>query len=606
MVMRSPILVISAWLLFVSGFSPGHAGNLDRSTNGQDVTVTIASPFSELPPGGGVPFRVNIRNDHSTVGTWHLTFQGSTNTATTGATTLEQDMTVAGNSTGSFDVFAPLPVVSAEVGGTNLYVGVTGPGFDHSVMNQFFAFFNTNYAKSRCPYTLIGNETLGSSGVGPLEKYYADLGQEFYGSAVDADKLPSDWRGYSGVAVFFLKDTEWLSLNSTQREAICEYVAQGGHLNLFTSKPDTETPDLHLPGSDGQPGPYGFGSITLSSTATFPPETGILNSAIESHLKDSAKTVDQNFSTWALRQMLGTIEVSGTFIISFVILFGALVGPINLFMFARGKKRFRLFWTTPLISISASLALITGILITDGIGGSGREMIAIYSLPELNREAVIQEQVSRTAVLFSNRWRTDQNYLITPISEQALADATDTSGGRVYRGRGNLSDSPDTYLLKGNQYSGNWFRSRTVSGQYLQAVRPSRSSLTVLNPKATGSPEQAPVVLSSFSEVLAQVFIRDQQGTYWTCDNLEPGRKKSCTQSTDAAFTQFWTKACEHAGGKLRPLLSTAAGRNGCFYATGTPSGNEGLTTLSEIHWQTTNCVYLGPLVASPTSETGP
>ena len=327
--------------------------------------------------------------------------------------------------------------------------------------------------------------------------------------------------------------------------------------------------------------------------------------AIQRSPANSAQYVDENFSTWGLRPLVGAIVVSSAFIISFVLLFGGLVGPVNLFVFARGKNRFRLFWTTPLISVIASVALIAGILLTDGLGGHGMQLVAIYSLPASNREAVIQEQVSRTAVLFTNQWHSDQDYLITPVSDDAMKNAMASNGSRTYAGNRDLSDSPDTFHISKNDYSGNWFRSRAVSGQYLQAVRPSRSSLTVVNPEALDS-GQAPVVLSSFPAELERVYLVDNHDRTWTCSNVDPGHKVTCTAATMSDYNQFWTAACADAGGKLRPLLSQVRDRPGCFYATGTPAPAERLATLREINWQVTQGIYLGPWVTAPATGATP
>jgi hypothetical protein len=232
-------------------------------------------------------------------------------------------------------------------------------------------------------------------------------------------------------------------------------------------------------------------------------------------------------------------------------------------------------------------------------------MVVIYSLPGVNREAVIQEQVARTAVLFSSSWQSDQNYLITPISTRALNNS-EASETVHYRGSsGDMADSPDTFHQVGNEFSGAWFRSRSVSGQYLQAVRPSRSVLTVTNPQALATGE-APAVLSSFPAELDKVFLIDTQGHYWTCEHLEPGRKQSCSASEVEDFDKFWADARTNAGGKLAPFLARAGNRSGCFYATCTPPPDDRLATLSEVRWSIVQGICLGPWVASPAPENAP
>ncbi len=595
-------LVIGSAVLAGGMFAARASGQLDRSANGQDVTVSLKSPFSDFPPGGCVPYQVNIRNDRNAPGTWHFFFQGAANMSNVGASIFEKDLSVAANTSASFDIVVPMPSAS-ETGYISMNVGVTGPGF-RSSYNQFFAYMYSNNPGSRSPFTVIGADVLGPSGSGSLESAYKDRSGVFYGSVVDMEDMPSDWRAYSGVAALILKDSEWLSLNAAQHEAVCDYVAQGGHLTLFTSENlDSRTPQLQLPSPGGKPGAYGFGNISLDATPSFPPDAALLITAIEDSPASTAANVDQNFSTWGLRPLIGTIVVSAGFILSFVLLFGSLVGPVNLFVFARGNRRFRLFWTTPLISLVASLALIVGIFLTDDLGGKGIQTVAIYSLPSVNREVVIQEQVARTGVLFSNQWHNDQDYLITPVSDSAMKNALVAEGGRVYGPRANLADSPATYRQDGNEYFGNWFRSRSVSGQYLQAIRPSRSALTVLNPQALNSRGAPPVVLSSFPQELSQVFLLDNQGHYWTCTHLEPGRKETCAPCNELDFNPFWTKACTNAGGKLRPLLSWVGDRAGCFYATGIPSPDERLATLGEIRWGVDQGIYLGQWVASTAPE---
>jgi hypothetical protein len=260
--MRNLILAFAIWAAFAFH---GRADNLDRSIEGHDVTVSITSAFSALPPGGCVPYRVTIRNDRNTPGTWHILFQGAGNTGRMGPMVFKRDIMVAPNSSGSFDVLVPLPLTSAKEATSSLNVKVTGPGLDN-LNSGFFGYVYTNISGTGSPFTIIGKDVLGPVGLGPLEARYKDDGREFYGSEVDTANLSSDWRAYSGVAAFILKDSEWLGLTATQREAISGYVAQGGHLTLLTSgSPDSVTPGLQLPEPDGKPGPYGFGVISLVS-----------------------------------------------------------------------------------------------------------------------------------------------------------------------------------------------------------------------------------------------------------------------------------------------------------------------------------------------------
>jgi len=598
------LIVLLVGLVCLHGSYAAAGGTLDRADSGDDVNASFSSPFSDLPPGGCVPYEVTIRNDRNSTGTWRVTFQASATMALTGATYYSQDLTVAPNATGVFDLAVPLPPV-AERGNPTLSFGIRGPGFKDNV-DPFFGYVYSTSSGSTMPFCLIGDDVLGNAGTGPLETFYKGTSSTYYGSAVQASHIPTDWRSLSGAARIILRDSEWLSLNSAQRGAVSDYVAQGGRLILLTTESlDTRVPQLQLPTPDGKPVAYGFGQIAVQNVPAFPPDVSELQNLIEHDGASPARQVDSDYSTWGLRDKVGSFTVHTGLILCFVLVFGALIGPVNLFVFARGKNRFRLFWTTPLISILASAALLIAILLTDGLGGNGKQLIAVFSLPGANRAAIIQEQIARTAVLFSNRWHNDQDYLISPVSDSSMNNAASPAGFRSYSPRTNLAAESDTYLQIGHDYSGNWFRSRSVTGQYLQAMRPSRSSLTVLNAVAVND-GKPPEVLSSFPGILTRVYVIDNGGRVWACDNVSPGHHEVCVPSTKEAYTKFWTDFCSDAGGKLRPLLATAANHPGFFYAFGAPDPSETLLSSSEIHWDPVMGIYLGPWVAAPATESRP
>lgn len=603
--MRRLFLLVAAGIALALATGRAGASSLDRSVSGENVTLSLTSPFAAVPPGGCLPYRVYVRNEGESDGTWQLTARAGSNFSLNGGLVYVRNFTVPAHATASFDISIPLPL-AAQAGGTTIYISFSGTGISGN-NSQYLGNSFTTHAGPDSPFAVIGNQVLGSSDISALESAYKSARRQFYGTPVDATKLPEDWRAYSGVALLILKDAEWLALTLAQRDAVCGYVAQGGHLTLYTSAdPATRAPQLQLPGLDGKPGPYGFGTVALQSTASFPVDAGTLKELIGQDHATSARAVDNDFSGWSLRNALGRISVSGALIFLFVIVFASLVGPINLFIFASGKNRFRLFWTTPLISIVASLGLVTVILITDGVGGTGRQIIACFSLPDRTSEAVIQEQVARTALLLSSSWHADGNYLITPISPHILHGEPPTAGHRLYVGRPDLADAADIYRQEEGEFSGNWFRSRNVSGQYLQEVRPSRATLTVLASPAASGAADPPVVLSSYPNRLDQVFVFGADSQVWTCRDLEPGRKTPCTPSDSTAFETFWREACVDAGGKLRPLLIHAGSRAGYFYATGPVSEAGRLPTLEGIRWRVAKGLYLGPWIATPATEAGP
>ena len=84
-----------------------------------------------------------------------------------------------------------------------------------------------------------------------------------------------------------------------------------------------------------------------------------------------------------------------------LVLFGILVGPVNLFVLAKSGRRHRLFITTPLISLGASLLLILLIIFQDGFGGRGMRRVLMEVRPDAGQNAAFlhQEQIARTGIL---------------------------------------------------------------------------------------------------------------------------------------------------------------------------------------------------------------
>jgi len=218
---------------------------------------------------------------------------------------------------------------------------------------------------------------------------------------------------------------------------------------------------------------------------------------------------------------------------------------------------------------------------------------------------VVQEQIARTAVLFSTRWHANQDYIINPISNPTV-DSSPAGHGFRYYSRSPRSESNWDYSLENGTYSGDWFSSRAIEAQYLETVRPSRATLSVLNADELAAASAAPVVLSSYPQRLDRVYLIDDAGHYWTCSDLDPGRKATCTASNVGDFAEFWTVACKNAGGKLRPVLNRAQGRVGCFYATGSVPEESRLATLAEIHWLSSPGIFLGDWVGIRNGETAP
>src|SRR5690606_21574539 len=98
----------------------------------------------------------------------------------------------------------------------------------------------------------------------------------------------------------------------------------------------------------------------------------ILDEVLRKNVSPRQASIASDFSTsWPLQQSYGSQEFRYGLFIGVLVLFAIIVGPVNLFVFAKVGKRHRLFITTPIISLATSLLLVGLIILQDGFGGSG-------------------------------------------------------------------------------------------------------------------------------------------------------------------------------------------------------------------------------------------
>ena len=272
-------------------------------------------------------------------------------------------------------------------------------------------------------------------------------------------------------------------------------------------------------------------------------------------------------------------------------IFGIVVGPVNLFYFAKAGKRHRLFYTTPLISIAAAALLLVVIFFQDGTGGQGHRASAVYLDGAGNAAFVHQFQVSRTGVLFGGSFEMDEtavvNMAVLPASRwNRLRSNDNESYGYRYR----QSSEAQSFTVSGNSYAGDWFQSRTEQGQIIDAVISTRGRLELKSGSAT------PVITSTLTARLERVFHVDAAGKYWASPGpVTTGATIALAEATQGDFTAWRTEAVAMLPEKLRLRLAADEVRN-FFYASSTAPGAGMVDTLESIRWESDHVFLYGPL----------
>jgi hypothetical protein len=331
------------------------------------------------------------------------------------------------------------------------------------------------------------------------------------------------------------------------------------------------------PNAPAEFGPAGFGQVT----AIADPRIQVSSTALLIHsLRGTieSKLANDYSGQWGARKELGEIKANVPLLMVFLMIFGALAGPINLFVFAGHGARHRLFWTTPVISLAASALLFVLIVLKDGFGGSGVRFALVQIMPAAKKSVALQEQISRTGVLRSASFITHDPTLIAPIT----LDSRTNAPKRKY-------ENVDT------KFGGEWFTSRSIQAHWLETIAPTRAEISLLNAAEVRGAGAAPVLVSSMAMPLDQVYFRDDRGGAWQVRNMHTGEKMTLQR-----IASIPNLLPIESGQRLRDMWDQVKDQTGTFYAV-TSDPRALVETLPSIRWKDQRAIYLGPVArASP------
>ena len=535
------------------------------------ISIDLAAPVDHAPLEGYLICWVVIHNHSGSAHVWNIRGMERSGYGTGGSRiSSSQSLRVEGGESAQLPVLMPLePLPRGESYYRPLTIQVDGYGTESPSVASIPTRESTG--KTPTPYIAMGS-TLAVPLWEPLNKDFSDRSIDLTGSAVEPGLLGTDWRALSGFDCLWLTEAEYAGLDAARRAAIRAWIDRGGTFYLCTQGLDPSLrAGLGLPatGDEARPG-FGFVKLVLWDGKA-------LGQATAASMIDEVKplhdaSVVNDATDWGMTKALGNIPVNALFLIGFVVVFATLVGPVNLFWLANATRRHRLFWTTPLISLAASLLLILVIVLQDGFGGYGERTMLTLLLPDQKEAVVVQEQSARTGVLLSRDFTTTEDLVLSPLKVQR------------YTGK--------SYDQSGRRYGGGWFASRTVQAQRAEAIVPSRAEIQLLNAAAAraGAP---PVVVSSIPAALRTVSYTDPTGRLWRGDNLRTGERLTLRADLPVV-PAFPTGGSE----LLKQLAERVSARPGYFYAM----SNDGpfIETLPSIHWKKQQAAFFGPVTIAP------
>jgi hypothetical protein len=579
-------IVVAASLLACCGMPQTvSASNVTVPTElGSGVTLEIDKPLSDAPPTGLFPMLVKVHNGGSSSGSWTVStgvLYGRGGVAT------ETPISVGPGKSAAVWIYAP--VGANDYGGYRQFQvtirgsGITGMG---GAWNTILSHSTSPSAlAAEIEYPGFSTKVARKGEIAMQDRYKKDHGgAEMDFTKVDLEQDIGDWRSLSGLGQLWLTDEEWSGTDANTRATLMDWLTQGGRLVMLCSdiSPD-RLATLKIPAADYRGNRrVGAGRVVALrwDGVSFPVEQSMTLLKEHDDGDPLPRLLANYHNQWSLPSAVGIFAVHGWLIFFFILTFGLLVGPVNLFYFAGAQRRHRMFWTTPVISLAGGAVLLMVMLFQDGVGGSGARRILAILNPAQKKTALVQEQVSRTGVLLGTSFAIPEPVWLDQI---ALADTSMSYAETTNRRN----------MESGEWRTGDWFASRDRQAHLLQTVRPSRGGVEYY-PGADA--QTAPAVISSLAAPLSEVFIVDENGGVWTAHDVATGVKKSMTQSSpgdlDAWLRHIWDDELGPVG---KNRLQRIRAQRAQVFAVSRDADSFAVPTLKSIRWSNQTVIFAGP-----------
>lgn len=605
--MKVPSLKFQAALVLTLALLFCEASAATVAADNNEVRATLSFRWQTLNgrTGGYFPVRIRIDNRVDRDRTWLLRSEAEAYGDQGQRDTLrsEQPLEVPAKASRSFELLVPYRDFEYH---SSMEVRLTGPG--EVASSDYFSGDGRNqefFIGGLSPRLFVN----GGSSLPALSRSHQEVAFE----QLKLTEMSEDWRAYLGFDAIWFAEADWQELGSAARAALANWVFAGGHLRILTSA-ELGASFADLP-EGGARRDYGLGSVRVF---TGTPE-GV------SHSLDAATTESasafygfQKVPLWGIsrNELLGSganddaffahlpaPEVNFALIILLVIAFALLVGPVNFFIFAPGRKRWRVFLSIPLLSIGFTLFLLAAIALSEGVGGRGQlsRLVLIDSVRKVRYLGQID--LSRTGLLMQTRFD------LPPGADYRHGGAALTEGHEHRQGR--------RVLDAAGNYSGSYFSSRSLQYNQMRQIESTREAVVLLPPEVEGLP---PRLRSNLQASLRETFYVDDAGEVWRAEAVGVGQTVTLEPS-DSSTLFFWLQAACDRGGfgsdslglprfhfrdlqasyeptKVKPQ-EDLLNRRGWFYSLADPLPEVYPEPHNGLHWEDFQTLMAGPVLTA-------
>ena len=491
--------------------------------DGAQAKVRIISIYENaMPKAGHVPFIIEITNAskaravyrvNSTALAGHIGRDGVNSQ-------LIAEIEVEGRSSVRREIYVPVSFnEKTTFSQTRLSLEIRGPGIDGvglvSLYDSVSADRETTHvylASQRADRLLTLNYTNSN---------YSDRSTEFQKAVYSPRYLPTQAAGYESLDGFVLIHSDWPEIPVESQEALLDWVGWGGQI-FFMATPNQGAPPSSLRrlgiSSEQRKVNRGAGTIAYVSLGdSFASRSPVAHKAISfGWLGRWSDVIDAD-----------PVTINALMVIMFMVAFAVIIGPFNLLKLAPRKNRFRIFVTTPIISLVASLILGAVILLGDGIGGYVLTQQITFYDSDRGRLLTRQSYLARASLLLDSSVSIPQESHLLP------------------RKVGSAVTLDENFIVDGPIHQGDYLSNRSWNGLEMIHVEPTRSEIRIIRSTGAGL-----TLFSSMDTLISEIVYREKDTeNVWRARDVRQGQSVEMERIDLAELRRFRSAALRESNG---------------------------------------------------------
>jgi hypothetical protein len=333
-----------------------------------------------------------------------------------------------------------------------------------------------------------------------------------------------NWLGYSRYDGIVLTADDLRTMPAEVRAAIGQYVECGGSLLILGKNAPLPGHWKQSPiGRNVSVGSAGFGLCLVTDRTD-------LSGADPALLSTVANSWNQTLTPWQKTRSTGEansafpvvddigVPVQG--LLALMVLFALAIGPVNLYILARRKRKLWLFWTVPLISFVTCAVVFGSMALTEGSAGRSR-VEGFTLLDENTRRASSLGWAAFYAPLLPGGLH------FSPDTEVSYQNGDDTYSYRRRRG----GSSPLSIDWGGDQHlTSGWLVPRVPSHLVVCKGELRRERVTF-----AAGPGGQPDAVNGLGADLTDLWYADATGKLFHAQNVPAGGRVTLTPATKPA-----------------------------------------------------------------------